>query len=129
MARVRRFESDFPSAAMRIHHIGWSVDDLAASIRLCENLGFDCVITLEMADEVMAFMENGAILIELIESSHKEPLHFCFAVEEIDQTSKSLGLSLIGGPYTIPQMGWVSYFFEARDGVSVELLKPVTSLL
>ena len=122
MARVRRFESDFPSKSMKVHHVGWTVNHRDASIRFYEKLGFECISSLLIDDEHIAFMKKGSTLIELVEGNVNEHPHVCFEVEDIKGMSKDLGLTVLGGPYTIPEKGWTSYFFESGDGSVVELL-------
>ena len=94
---------------MRVHHIGYLIDDIKKSAAEFGRLGFfpKSEIFLDSARQVyIQFLDNNGLTIELIQTASKEsqffglrkkfrntPYHVCYEVEDLNNAIKKLTAS------------------------------------
>lgn len=91
---------------MKIHHIGYAVKNLEATLDLFLKLGYE-LVSGQIRDEKrlveIAFVQLNGTMVELISPMRDDspisnylskigntPYHFCYEVENIEETIKSL---------------------------------------
>jgi len=106
---------------MKVHHIGYIVDNMENSIKEFEGLGFK-ILQKNQYDEIrdinICFIENGGIIIELVQPKTKEsviykmagkyknmPYHICYETDDMDRDIERLkqrGYMVIQKPERAP---------------------------
>lgn len=115
---------------MQFHHMAIEVTDIERSQKFYQ-LIFDLDVEqhLTFGDEQIVFLKRKEWRLELIQSSsppsHSSHVHFCFQVNNMDETIiylKSIQIVPIEGPYEISN-GWISIFYKGPDQEIIELLQ------
>lgn len=91
---------------MRIHHVGYLVEDIAAAEKAMEALGFvgEYPGRVDPSRQIhVRFMRNGALRVELIQpvdaaspvagllrKHRNSPYHFCYATDDLDGRVEAL---------------------------------------
>lgn len=137
---------------MKIHHIGYAVEDMESAIETFQKLGYKVKnTTLDDKRKVnITFVEmdivgGGSGLVELIASSNlgspvdkflqkngPSPYHICYEVDSIEETSKLLrqdGWITIEKVNIAPAIevggqAWVAFLYNKNAGI-IELLEVV----
>ncbi|MYL32451.1 hypothetical protein GLW08_06735 [Pontibacillus yanchengensis] len=115
---------------MNWHHGGLYVKDLVASKCFYEQMfEFKKYTSLAYEEEQIVILKHEDILLELIEDEehhYSNSPHFCWEVDELEETISrlaSLSLQPVEGPYTVSETGWYTAFYQGLDGEMIELLQ------
>jgi catechol 2,3-dioxygenase-like lactoylglutathione lyase family enzyme len=96
----------------------------------------------------LAYLSNGSVKVEILGASEAEPQiaptdladtfgrerihHFCIAVDDLDATVEELrrrGVSFLGEPFVVKQIGRRLAFLTDNDGNMIELSAPMGAAL
>lgn len=122
---------------MKIHHIGYAVEDMDKAKKYFVDLGYDVgVITNDETRKVeIAFAKNGEVVIELIApqapgspvdnilgKNGPIPYHICYEVSNVDVACKEMkhkGWSVLRKPETAPAINGakVAFLFNKSVGL------------
>jgi glyoxylase I family protein len=136
-------------SAMTLHlrhdHVGLRVVDYDAAIDwYTTKLDFTVDQQWPYGDMKLAYLSNGSVKVEILGASEAEPQvppanladtfgserihHFCIAVDDLDATIEELGrrgVSFLGEPFVVEQIGRRLAFLTDNDGNMIELSAPI----
>jgi len=130
---------------MKVHHIGYAVDEMDGAIKKFEDLGY-ALIGEKTEDKlrkvVIAFVKSGDTLVELIapsgtgspvdrviEKNGATPYHICYEVEDIAETCSLLkkeGWTILIKPAPAPAISGapVAFLYNKIIGL-IELVEKI----
>jgi methylmalonyl-CoA/ethylmalonyl-CoA epimerase len=105
--------------ALKIHHIGYLVDNIENATSEFERLGFIKIgeVTEDSSREIfIVFLDNDGVLVELIQpisetspvyglrkKYRNSPYHICYKTQDLQSKIENMANSKQGGGYTIVQ--------------------------
>jgi glyoxylase I family protein len=130
--------------SLRHDHVALRVVDYDAAIDwYTTKLDFTVDQEWPYGDMKLAYLSNGSVKIEILGGSEAEPQvppanladtfgserihHFCIAVDDLDATVEELrrrGVSFLGEPFVVEQIGRRLAFLTDNDGNMIELSAP-----